>query len=99
MTTTERPTIRDIPRHFEGGHSSPAERRFEMLFEVVKEHAKGNPALQYVLNRLSDAASDRVGEAADFGQAVGPGIHLGVDEWTDEEYEERIGKKRPVPLT
>ncbi|GEM_PF-5769437 len=85
------------PPHYFGGPESHAERAFARRINVLKEQLGGGLIVEEFIDLLEDAVDDRIGEVVEYLEALPADrdFTCGADEWTDEEYEARVGLPRP----
>jgi hypothetical protein len=62
--------------------------------DALTKIAKGDPVLTLIWKAIDDAWADCVESAVRYGRALGPDAGDNVDDLSDEEYEDRMGKAR-----
>jgi hypothetical protein len=85
--------IYPIPCYF-GGSGDAGDARWEHALNALMQIAKGDPVLTLIAKALDDAWADCVESAVNYGRALGPDAQWNVDDLSDEEYEDRMGKAR-----
>jgi hypothetical protein len=80
--------------HYFGGDGALGDSGWDHAMDALRKIAKGDPVLMLIWKALDDAWADCVESAVRYGRVLGPDAEDNVDQLSDEEYEDRMGKAR-----